>query len=426
MKSDLIIVGGGIAGLYAAYQHIKQNPRLKITILERNRDLGGRIDTFHGKYYTVEAGAGRFHNNQPLTMNLIHELGLDDKKVPISGFDHYMTNGKLYSTKPIQKIIKRIIQASKREPDAGVVLKNTVFLDYAKTVITKDEVGLLFDSFGYSSELTDMNAFDAIVLMEEHFNPTNQYYVLAGGLSQLVEKLIEKLKAANGGVKMLTRHRVNDIQYVEGQGQGNGGADHEFKITCDNFKRPYYASKCICAVPKETLLKLRIFSPVYPMLNLIKTLPLCRIYGQFPVIENGPNSEPRPWFKDLPKITTNNNLRIVIPMDESTGTMMISYTDNKFARYWKNIMDVGGVDEVARLHQKLLEKTTRMQIPRPEHIEMFYWEHGVAYFAPGFDSSTMPYQITKPYVGVPLYVCGENYSAKNSQWIEGALEGSYL
>ena len=89
-------------------------------------------------------------------------------------------------------------------------------------------------------------------------------------------------------------------------------------------------------------------------------------------------------------------------------------------------MDVGGVDEVARLHQKLLEKTTRMQIPRPEHIEMFYWEHGVAYFAPGFDSSIMPSQIMMPYVGVPLYVCGENFSAKNNQWIEGALEGNYL
>jgi hypothetical protein len=271
-----------------------------------------------------------------------------------------------------------------------------------------------------------MNAFDAIVLMEQHFNPTNQYYVLAGGLSQLVDKLVDKLKAANGRVKILTRHRVNDIQYVEGKGHGADLNLYRFKITCDNFKRPYYASKCICAVPKETLLKLRIFSHIYPMLNLIKTLPLCRIYGQFPVIENGPNSEPRPWFKDLPKITTNNNLRIVIPMDESTGTMMISYTDNKFARYWKNIMDVNGVDEVARLHHKLLEKTTRMQIPRPEHIEMFYWEHGVAYFAPGFDSSIMPSQIMMPYVGVPLYVCGENYSEKNSQWIEGALEGSYL
>jgi len=180
MKSDLVIVGGGIAGLYAAYQHIKQNPRLKITILERNRQLGGRIDTFHGKHYTVEAGAGRFHNNQVLIMNLIHELGLDDKLVPISGFDHYMTNGKLYSTKPMQKIIKRIIQASKREHDVVSVLRNTVFFDYAKTVITKDEATLLYDSFGYSSELTDMNAFDAIVLMEEHFNPTNQYYVLAG------------------------------------------------------------------------------------------------------------------------------------------------------------------------------------------------------------------------------------------------------
>ena len=419
MQSDIIIVGGGISGLYAAYQHIKKNPRLKITILERNRDFGGRIDTFHGKYYTVEAGAGRFHNKQPLIMNLIHELGLDDKVVPISGFDHYMSNGKLYSTKPMQKIIKRIILSSKREHVD--VLRNTVFLDYAKTIITKDEAELLFDSFGYSSELTDMNAFDAIVLMEKHFNPKNQYYVLDGGLSQLVEKLVEKLKA-NGRVKMYTRHRVNDVEYIS----SHGSDTNKFKITCDNIQRPYYADKCICAVTKETLLKLRIFSPIYPILNLIRTLPLCRIYGQFPVIENVPNSEPRPWFKNLPKITTNNNLRIVIPVDESSGTMMISYTDNKFARYWKSIMDNGDVDDVARLHQKLLQKTTRMQIPIPEHVEMFYWEHGVAYFAPGFNSSTMPNQIMKPYAGIPLYVCGENFSAKNNQWIEGALEGNYL
>jgi len=36
--------------------------------------------------------------------------------------------------------------------------------------------------------------------------------------------------------------------------------------------------------------------------------------------------------KGMPKLTTNNNLRMIIPISEKNGVIMISYTDNKFAK----------------------------------------------------------------------------------------------
>jgi hypothetical protein len=61
-------------------------------------------------------------------------------------------------------------------------------LDYSKQILPPNESQLILDSFGYSSELTDMNAYDTIILIETQFNPKNQFYVLQGGLTQLIEK----------------------------------------------------------------------------------------------------------------------------------------------------------------------------------------------------------------------------------------------
>jgi hypothetical protein len=149
-------------------------------------------------------------------------------------------------------------------------------------------------------------------------------------------------------------------------------------------------------------------------LNMIKTLPLCRIYakGVYNIVGDD-------------KVTVNNNLRIVIPINRKTDTTMISYTDNKYARFWKNILDTKGMDAVNKEHQRLLRETFRRDdVPLPRKTEVFYWEHGVAYFGPGFDSKTMPRQIMRPYKRMPLFVCGENYSEKNNQWMEGALDTS--
>ena len=166
---DYIIVGGGLSGLYSAYKLLKENPKLKILILERNRDVGGRIDTQDG----LEAGAGRFHENQPLIMGLIRELGLAKRMVPIKKYEHFIANRQLHTMEPIDKIIDYVI-AKSRTTDKKT-LKNTIFLNYVKQVLSIDDAAFLLDFYGYSSELTNMNAFDTINLMKNHLNNKSQF-----------------------------------------------------------------------------------------------------------------------------------------------------------------------------------------------------------------------------------------------------------
>jgi protoporphyrinogen oxidase len=71
---DVIVLGGGIGGLYSAYSVLKKHPGSSVLVLEKASYLGGRVYTYHDKFMTVEAGAGRFHKKHLLLMKLIHKL----------------------------------------------------------------------------------------------------------------------------------------------------------------------------------------------------------------------------------------------------------------------------------------------------------------------------------------------------------------
>ena len=78
---DIIIVGGGIAGLYTQYKLLNKNK--KVLLIEKNGRLGGRIYTYNtvvkNKKYSMEAGAGRFNDNHKYLKKLIVNLGLKNK-----------------------------------------------------------------------------------------------------------------------------------------------------------------------------------------------------------------------------------------------------------------------------------------------------------------------------------------------------------
>ena len=67
---DVIIVGGGIAGLYSAYQIKKLSPKTSILILERDKRswLGGRMNNvdFQGVSVVTGAGVGRKNKDNRL------------------------------------------------------------------------------------------------------------------------------------------------------------------------------------------------------------------------------------------------------------------------------------------------------------------------------------------------------------------------
>ncbi len=88
---DQVIVGGGIAGLYAAYKILrakkKSSKKHKILIIEQSNRTGGRLDTdlflIYDNLLKEEEGGMRFtFEDMPQLMNLFVELELDKEIVP--------------------------------------------------------------------------------------------------------------------------------------------------------------------------------------------------------------------------------------------------------------------------------------------------------------------------------------------------------
>ena len=443
MIYDFIILGGGISGLYSAYKLHAKYPRKTILILEKNEFLGGRVYTFSNKYMTVDAGAGRFSHSHILLMNLIKDLGLTSKIVPITSSAVYapadgtssmfnsildapmLTGDKktVYNIENIENIgyslldialgkdnipsaglLVRVILASKLESKENLI--NISFIDYAKKILEPPEVQLILDSFGYYSELIIMNAYDAIQLMD-NLSPQNQFYVLNGGLSQIIERLMKRLD--NKYISIYTHKTVVDIDVMD---------DSIFSVNVLENKRAYKGHVCISTLPKQSLEKLPIFRGFRSVFKNILCAPLCRIYSKFPVIDG------KTWFSGFPKFTTNNNLRMVLPISEKDGIIMISYTDNKFADYWKKVLDKYGISGVNKRIARLMKESIGIDIPEAIDTQVFYWGCGVGYWGVGADSHAISTYITRPIDDLNLFICGEHFSEKNQQWMEGGLETS--
>lgn len=69
-----------------------------------------------------------------------------------------------------------------------------------------------------------------------------------------------------------------------------------------------------------------------------------------------------------------------------------------------------------------MKKSTGIDIPDPLATNVFYWGCGVGYWGVGANSDKLFTDIMQPDKALSIYLCGEHYSEKNQQWMEGALE----
>ena len=76
---DVVIIGGGISGLSAAYE--LERRRVPFTLLEASSRLGGLIKTEHVDGFTVEAGPESVLAQKPAAVQLCEELGLGPRVI---------------------------------------------------------------------------------------------------------------------------------------------------------------------------------------------------------------------------------------------------------------------------------------------------------------------------------------------------------
>lgn len=472
MIYDIIILGGGIAGLYTAYKILQVSSHSKILILEKENYLGGRIYTFRNKHMEVDAGAGRFNDKHTLLIELIKDLGLSHKMNKLSSEALFIRSGerknldsifdapdnnkednqiihKILSqdpqllneplqpitkigldailgeyTQPAAAIIAKILVASKTESE--IDLTQLTFIEYAEKVVSPQEVQFIKDTFGYYSELVIMNAYDACLLMDT-LSPLNQFYNIKGGMDLLIQKLEQKLKSFPH-VKIVKNKTVEQITFSHPHKTLKGGRTAKTRkrfltpkqnyhhIMCSDGTQ-YQGVRCVSALPKNAIEKMKIFKPIRPLLDKIVCGSLCRIYSKYKPEQTG-----KVWFESMKKSTVDNQLRIIIPIDVKKGVIMVSYTDNIYAEYWRNIFEKKGVKGVNNEIKIQMKQATGIDIPEPVDTQVFYWKCGVGYWGVGANSQLISQNLTKPYPGQELYICGESYSYSGQQWIEGSLE----
>ena len=467
LEYDIIILGGGISGIYTIYQLIK-NPifsKKRILLLEKTGRLGGRVySTNPYKNHPediIEAGAGRFSQKHVLLNKLIHELNLENQIEKTSSNAEYFPinrDKKNQELESEESVLTTIINKNKnpieliQNPNLINPLKNTLlsgkpkiaelilkvivfsklesieylrtisFVEYAKTkeILTDTEIQQIIDSFGFYSELIIMNTYDAIQLMNNLDPESNSFCILKGGLSQINERMIEYVMENYIYNPFCINQNVINIQQFSQKNK-----TPKYKIKTQKTKN-YITKIIISALPKQILERIPFFKPVYPWISKIKCSPLCRIYSRY----NQKQSQDKTlWFKSLPKITTNNNLRMVIPINKEKGIIMISYTDNKFAEYWNNLYKKEGINKVNEELKKEIQESTGIIIPREQiqtvQTNIYYWKCGVGYWGIGANSHEISQNMTNPTIlGNNIFCCGEHYSENFQQWIEGALETS--
>ena len=78
----IVIIGGGIAGLAAAYhihEEISKNIPVECTLLESSKKFGGKISTMRFDRFIVERGPDSFISQKPQAIELCKKLGLADR-----------------------------------------------------------------------------------------------------------------------------------------------------------------------------------------------------------------------------------------------------------------------------------------------------------------------------------------------------------
>lgn len=402
---DIIIIGGGISGLNTLYKLQQQQPDKKMVLLEKNSYYGGRIftvkDKINGEEYTFPAGAARFNKNHERVIKLLKEFKLLDfrKDKPFSSDIDFIDTKKQFTMKFKNKngyeYIDKVLKMSKA---VGIEdLKKITFQELTYKILPEDEAEFIMYASGYTGQLKNMNAYDAVNLFSKGIRADLPYW--SGKYDTLVEKMVSHLK--NNGGKLLLNSNVENVE------ENKDG----YKIYFNTKK--VIAKKIIFCLPQPALLNISYLKPIHCLLKeSITCKPLCRTYAIF--------KKEDIWFKDInKKIVSNNQLRYIIPMDYEKGLIMISYTDDVYTNYWKKMQD--NQSKLKTEIIKLVKETFRLNINAPEKVYVCNWDCGVGYWNRNVDSEKMAAFILNPMSNI--YICGENYS-NNQSWVEGALETS--
>lgn len=383
MKYDVIIVGAGIAGLYAATRLQKKNQDARILVLEKHKRkwLGGRTgnEMFQGVNVVTGAGIGRKAKDK-LLMKLLKEYKVSHNE--------FMVDKQYASTiiNPVdtQKVVRYLTQEYEKAPFRA---KGKTFKQFAIEILGIQ----LYNKYMECAEYTDYEKADVYETLYNYGLDDNE----SGWTGMMIpwQKLIEKMA---DDVSIKYSQNVAEIMKTRD--------DHIIIKTEEGHT--YECAKLIIATTVTTLRKLLPYHRAY---KSVEGQPFLRLYGKFD------KDSAEIMAREVPKMTiVPGPLKKMIPMGQ--GVYMIGYTDNEMAERLKDKLK--NTETNREFMCRLIEKSLgiRKNMLKMTAMRDYYWPVGTHYYKPGIEKYN---SLSNPEKNI--YVVGEMVSKKQG-WVEGALE----
>ncbi len=376
---DYIIVGGGIAGLYANYL---LSDKYNGLLLEKHSHFGGRAYEmdFHGSLIKLGAGIMADHNHE--LIKLLNQTKF--MNIKINRFRSTVETYDVKTHKPsdfnMTAAISKIIAAYKcKSKNHNLTMKQFLVKNFGQKFTNDFILNCEYHDFTKS----DVNYF--IKYYDIYDMSHDSYDVLLIKWIDLINKLVKKNCLNN--INVLNIYKENNI----------------FHIRTEN--NIYLCKKIYIATTLKPLLKIskNIINIDYK--KYIGTVPFVRIYCYF---KNG-------YKSDIPHYTiVNNKLQKVIKINDKI--LMASYSDSSNALYWKKIKTLSKANQIKIVSKYLSQLNINNKI---DDIVIAFWDEGVHYYKPTNNLEKTIKKLSNPEKNV--YVIGEMISYKQG-WVEGAIQ----
>ena len=410
-RTKHIIVGAGITGLYLAYKLLlKGVSAVDIVIFEGSDRIGGRIYTNEHKGFRYSVGAGRLGKKHKYVMKIIKDFKLQDQIINIGKNKNYFVEGRLMNEaellshyksnfKSLNELWRYAIEKKLNGNKYDPCLYN--LHNYFSLILSENEVELLKISFGYIGEMYDMNAYNGLLTLRKDFDiRNNEFFILRDGIHILCDVLYKYILDAGVSVKFSSI--LEDVCDSE-----SGASGDKKYVKVSGVKHSY--SKLYLTIKRGDYMNIGYFKKYESLFNTVSDGHLLRIFAQYKDV----------WFKDMPKILTQNKLQFIIPIDYNSGLIQISYSDRYNADFWNAFKNEKDVKKY--LTKILNEMFPEKNIKEPEWITMHFWKAGDHMWNVGVNTKKIQEKMDDIFIPKDIYILGETYSERQA-WIEGAIE----
>lgn len=425
-QPDILIVGGGIAGLYTAREILQRQPKTQLLLIEKYPVLGGRVLSFRkqiaDKEFGWEAGAGRLHYSQKRIHKLLDEYGIT--VVPLSASADYLPDCQQPRRQDnnFSSLAAAILPLLAALPPAELQMQTLA--DVCRRIMGPVQSAAFFNKFPYHTEVHRLRADMALDTFRSVMGAEAGFCTVRGGFAQIPLAIAADIRRSGGTIWLGASLE---------RWSGSGSSTNPLKATV-RLSRPDKTNPIVTIRPKRMILALHAGAlHAFPQtrswgpLRHLGVAKLLRIYAVFPkdTLCNGIKG---PWFAGMSKVVTPGPLRYVIPISEEAGTIMISYTDgDDTAPFWDaaQAADGGSSAVTSRLTKLIMTHVRHLfgpSIPNPSFIKAHPWTVGSTYWKPGrYNVDNVIKASRQLQSGV--FVIGESFS-KEQAWIEGALESA--